>query len=244
MNFEWEQVSEHGLPHEKVYGYQLTCGDFKALGTGKTKKDAKIKAAEEMAPRFKELPNVSNRLYQQMFGPGGNAKFRGKGWYHRPRKGDLTQNSILKMNDVTPKSDAINNPSVKNPICLLYEHCKKAKWPEPEFACVSKEILSERVNERGRTLRKFNYTLQCKVQFPDCTPGQFTEKLYQATAITKKQAKTSASALAWCDVTKWLETKMMTKEPKPQIKVETPTTPASQIPVVLSTNQPKVVMHR
>ena len=174
-------------------------GDMAAKGFGKNKKDAKTKAAEAMVLKLDELPKMNKRPYPHGGGwnPGGWG--RGRGGYHgggppwKRRKGE-SEDQILKQNDVTPK---VENPSQNNPISKLYEHCKKRRWPEPIFDCISEEVLEERRTEKGFTLRKTNFTMRCTVRMP---AGQGEDKVYLGNALTKKQAKTNSAAIAWAEI--------------------------------------------
>ena len=199
LHMEWEQVSEIGPPHDKTYEYQLKMGDLTSSGRGKNKKDAKTKAAENMVLKLEDLPKVAKRGWGQGWG-GGSGWGGGRGGYHhnngpawKRRKGE-SEDTILKKNDVTPKTE---NPSQNNPISKLFEFSKKKKWPEPIFDCISEDVLEERRTEKGFTLRKTNFTLRCTVRPP---AGQGEEKTYIGNALTKKQAKTNAANAAWADL--------------------------------------------
>ena len=175
-------------------------GDMAAKGFGKNKKDAKTKAAEAMVLKLDELPKMNKRPFPHGGGwnnPGGWG--RGRGGYHgggppwKRRKGE-SEDQILKQNDVTPK---VENPSQNNPISKLYEHCKKRRWPEPIFDCISEEVLEERRTEKGFTLRKTNFTMRCTIRM---AAGQGEDKVYLGNALTKKQAKTNSAAIAWAEI--------------------------------------------
>lgn len=62
-------MSESGPPHEKVYAYQLTCGELSTTGNGRTKKDAKLKAAEDIVPRLRRAAQHWTRPYQNQSWP-------------------------------------------------------------------------------------------------------------------------------------------------------------------------------
>jgi len=238
LHMEWEQISEIGPPHDKTFEYQLKMGDMAARGMGKNKKDAKLKAAESMVIKLDELPkiNMKRQFGGGGWGPGG----RGRGGYGggppwKRRKGE-SEEQILKTNDVTPKVD---NPSQNNPISKLYEFCKKKKWPEPIFDCISEEVLEERRSEKGFTMRKTNFTMRCTVRQP---PGQGEEQVFHGNALTKKQAKTNAASVAWAEIGSGVtqasvDNLLSNQRTEAAIAEPAPSAPAPKIPT-----QPKVVM--
>ena len=77
----------------------------------------------------------------------------------------------------------IQNP---NPISALHEYCKKAKIPEPEFDCVSENVL-ETWQKAERTFKKIEYTIRLELN----------GKTYFAAANNKKSAKNKAAEEAW-----------------------------------------------
>lgn len=75
---EWEQISETGPPHSKIFTWSLKMGDMLTMGTANNKKGAKNKAAEEMARKLDKLPKVRGRFnngqrggYAPNFAPRG-----------------------------------------------------------------------------------------------------------------------------------------------------------------------------
>jgi len=238
LHMEWEQISEIGPPHDKTFEYQLKMGEMAARGMGKNKKDAKMKAAEAMVIKLDELPKMNmKRHFGGGYGPGWRGGHgggqRGPPW--KRRKGE-SEEAILKANDVTPKVD---NPSQNNPISKLYEFCKKRKWPEPIFDCISEEVLEERRSEKGFTMRKTNFTMRCTVRQP---PGQGEEQVFHGNALTKKQAKTNAASVAWAEIGSGVtqasvENLLSNQRTEAKTVGPEPSAPALKVPT-----QPKVVM--
>merc|ERR1711936_449918 len=73
-----------------------------------------------------------------------------------------------------------------NPISALYEYCKKVKYPDPVYECVSENVL-ETWQKNNHTFKKTEYTMKLEV----------AGKSYFGSANTKKAAKTAVSTEAW-----------------------------------------------
>merc|ERR1712141_546236 len=73
-----------------------------------------------------------------------------------------------------------------NPISALFEYCKKVKYPDPMFECVSENVL-ETWQKNNHTFKKTEYTMKLEV----------AGKSYFGSANTKKAAKTAVSTEAW-----------------------------------------------
>jgi len=73
-----------------------------------------------------------------------------------------------------------------NAISALYEYCKKVKYPDPAFECVSENVL-ETWQKNNHTFKKTEYTMKLEV----------AGKSYFGSANTKKAAKTAVATEAW-----------------------------------------------
>ena len=97
---------------------------------------------------------------------------------------------------VQPTTIEGNNPpqfdryaGANNPISKLYDMAKKEKIPEPLFETINEKVLSERKSQKGFTMKKTEYTIQC----------DFKGKKYEGKALTKKDAKLAAATLCWAE---------------------------------------------
>ena len=109
---------------------------------------------------------------------------------YQPEDG-VTTNSYVHQATVAP-----SNPpqfdryaGANNPISKLYDMAKKEKIPEPLFETINEKVLSERKSQKGFTMKKTEYTIQC----------DFKGKKYEGKALTKKDAKLAAATLCWAE---------------------------------------------
>ncbi len=99
MMIQWEQVAEHGMPHDKTFVWRMTMGELIAEGVASTKKGAKNAAAENMARKLDAMPCARkkrppqqqqqyNQGFQQPRGPGpGGPMVRNPFGFGGPRRG-------------------------------------------------------------------------------------------------------------------------------------------------------------
>merc|ERR1712018_332700 len=100
---------------------------------------------------------------------------------------------------------------------------KKEKIPEPLFETINEKVLSERKSQKGFTMKKTEYTIQC----------DFKGKKYEGKALTKKDAKLAAATLCWAEaggglppgpaslqasISTLLQNQRQASETKPQVK--------------------------
>ena len=78
----------------------------------------------------------------------------------------------------------------KNPILKLYEYSKNMRCLEPVFEMIEEDVKDERKTHKGYTIKKTEYTIQCKMK----------EKLFIGKAFTKKEAKLKAAEETWAAV--------------------------------------------
>ena len=78
---DWEQVSEIGPPHAKIFTWNLKMGDITTTGSANNKKGAKNAAAEEMARKFDRLPKI-RRFNNQRGGGGYQPNYPPQGYYN------------------------------------------------------------------------------------------------------------------------------------------------------------------
>ena len=77
-----------------------------------------------------------------------------------------------------------------NPISKLYEYSKKMRCLEPVFETIEEDVKDERKTHKGYTIKKTEYTIQCRMK----------ESLFTGKAYTKKEAKLKAAEEAWAAV--------------------------------------------
>uniref|UniRef100_A0A1B6CST5 DRBM domain-containing protein n=1 Tax=Clastoptera arizonana TaxID=38151 RepID=A0A1B6CST5_9HEMI len=116
MTPKYELVQVEGAIHEPTFRYRVTVNDAVALGTGRSKKEAKHAAAKSILDKL-----ICN-----------------------PDKGPLINSvpnnindQILTNNMASPYDDKING----NPIGLLQELCMSRRWPPPNYETEQEEGL-------------------------------------------------------------------------------------------------------
>ena len=314
VQLEFDQVSEEGPQHDRLFTWKMKIGDLETVGSGNSKKSAKNDAAEKMVRILYKAPRPIRRAPWLPFGPpagmfpprhnmpgpprffppiprgmrpppgvmgpppgmfgprpgmmgypggfgGGFGPFV-HGGFPGPRppfeneihsfsaanqeslsatpeelefgvlqsqeqgEGDLgppgesrptsTMDSLFEVKAGSSTMDSLYQPEegaststavaapipslnpqqfdrfagANNPISKLYDMAKKEKIPEPLFETTNEKVLSERKSQKGFTMKKTEYTIQC----------DFKGKKYDGKALTKKDAKLAAATLCWAEV--------------------------------------------
>lgn len=174
---EWTLISEAGPPHQKVFTWQLSMGQYMTTGTGPNKKIARNTAAEQM---MSTLPDEWKQK-------AGRIKKRGGGGAAASRK----RGNSGSFGSPPAKKKAMDDDgkvviTADNPISCLFEYAKKVKVPDPEFDCVAENLL-ETWQKGNQTFKKVEYTMQLQVE----------GKTYMAASNTKKAAKQACASEAW-----------------------------------------------
>ncbi|CAB4057005.1 unnamed protein product [Lepeophtheirus salmonis] len=162
---EWNMVSDQGLPHQRTFTWSLKLGDHEVVGTGSSKKVAKTTAANQM---LNIIPEEWKKAVLEMDGKKKKkANKRKKQNLSSPENPSLDKVTTplkaevpVKVEDnSTPLSattDIAQLPSnlpifeqitSSNPISCLYEYCKKAKFDDPVFECVSENVVETWLKE-------------------------------------------------------------------------------------------------
>ena len=113
----------------------------------------------------------------------------------RPGGGDAAEEASGGGDDDGTSAPAAKQPKYlhqahNNPISKLYEYSKKMRCLEPVFEMIEEDVKDERKTHKGYTIKKTEYTIQCKMK----------EKLFTGKAFTKKEAKLKAAEEAWAAV--------------------------------------------
>ena len=110
---------------------------------------------------------------------------------YQPEEGNTTNSCVIPtpvVSNIPPQFDRY--AGANNPISKLYDMAKKEKISEPLFETINEKVLSERKSQKGFTMKKTEYTIQC----------DFKGKKYEGKALTKKDAKLAAATLCWAEV--------------------------------------------
>jgi len=196
---EWNMVREDGPPHARRFTWSLKMGDYETEGVGHSKKIAKSLAAQAM---YEKIPAEWKSVANGGSGGGGGGGSAGNKFNKRrkpnnkPRKRKAGEESAAAAGAGAKKAkDATESATPKpaysviqatNPISALYEYCRKIKTSDPDFECVSENVL-ETWQKDNHTFKKTEYTLKLQVN----------GKLFYGTANTKKAAKTTVATEAW-----------------------------------------------
>lgn len=165
---EWTLISESGPPHQKLFTMQLQIGEYTTVGTGNSKKIAKQGAAEQM---MATLPEEWKQMHKRS----------------KKRPGNYRYNFPSKKKVSGPSADGKIAIAADNPISCLHEYTKKVKIPDPEFECVSENVLDSWQGQGGKNFKKTEYTMKLMIE----------GKTYLASSNTKKAAKLACATEAW-----------------------------------------------
>jgi len=173
---EWTLISEAGPPHQKVFTWQLSMGQYMTTGTGPNKKIARNTAAEQM------MATLPDEWKQK----AGRIKKRGGGGAAGRKRGNSGSFGSPPAKKKAMDDDGKVVITADNPISCLFEYAKKVKIPDPEFDCVAENLL-ETWQKGNQTFKKVEYTMQLQVE----------GKTYLAASNTKKAAKQACASEAW-----------------------------------------------
>jgi len=217
LRMEWEQISETGPPHDKIFTWELKMGEMLTMGEGSGKKLAKNKAAEEMVKKLDQLPKIAQKRTFNQAARGGRGRGRGGGFANVPVTPEFYGNQFPKKPKIAPtelsmtallSQEAANNPPFptvipptenankplkdpqNNPITKLYEHSKKQKLPEPIFDLVHQEVLETKTTTQGFNYKKTKFVMQCEI----------LGKKFLGESMNKKTAKFNAAEKAWASI--------------------------------------------
>lgn len=78
LNVEFQVVDEVGPSHKKTFTTKCVVGDFEATAEGKSKKESKRLAAENILPRLLQMPEVNEKKVAAKQGKSSNKKKKNK----------------------------------------------------------------------------------------------------------------------------------------------------------------------
>lgn len=78
MNLECEVISESGPDHKKTFTTQCQVGDIITIGEGRSKKESKKAATENILGRIDELPPISKEMQLKNLMGGKQSKNKKK----------------------------------------------------------------------------------------------------------------------------------------------------------------------
>jgi len=228
LKLEFDPVSETG----GQFTWSLTMGEMNTEGLGKSRKIAKIRAAEEMV-RLLDLtyPGIGIVVATKSgVGPGRHTD--GYGATYMPTKAPTSELAMVQNKErksrfkeqnlkaiqnqrdmrkgasnpygtcpygARPETDPKYNGGA-NPISRLAEYSRRMKWPEPVFTVKYENVLDQyksnqalrrtaQGEERGFTIKKIEYTIEC----------EFQGKTFTGTSLKKKDAKNIAAEAAYAE---------------------------------------------